>query len=1401
MKETFIGLSVAAIAFNLIPTSPIRAQVTPDKTLPVNTIVNTNGTTFTITGGTQVGGNQFHSFEQFSVPTGNTAYFNNSPETANIISRVTGSSISNVDGLIKANGQANLFLVNPNGIIFGQNARLDIGGSFTATTANSIKFADGSEFSATNPSATPLLTMSAPIGLQYGKSLTGATIANQGNLSAGQDLTLAADKLDLQGQLQAGRDLNLQAQDSVKIRDTSTNPFIAISGRDMTIQGNQNVDIFTLNHPQTLISGGRNLSLISNGDISGDAHFFSGGNLSVLTTDGNPGSLISLFDPLIFANGNVSFGNYSGIALKVEAKGSIKGGNITITGAECRTGAPGCVGGIPISDPDFAMLTGGRALILRAGLASVNTPNLPRTTGGTTFTTPPSAIPLGISVGNITTSNTGTNNGGDIILSALNGNISTGTINSRTGSAGKGGSVIVNSSGNITIGNITTSQSFVSGSGQAGSTALLANGNVALTNYTGGSLQIMAGGSVTSTGASINLISAGKPFANGNVTFNGAALNLNSSSNVTLSNGTILNLNGTTKPTIDVRSGMTLPTSLGGTLTNANITLTDIFTPGNSEGLVFLTNQYNANSLNGNIQVGNSNTATTGSVNGGKVFIDSRGNITTSGSVTATSASGNGGSVNLLAKNDITTSSIATTSNTGNGGSVNLLTSIGNITTNGNVTTTSTSGNGGAVTFNSNGSITSNGNVITSSTSGNGGSVNLLAKGNIGFGNNASILSNGSLGGAIDINSKGIVSGNGLFIRSLALNPNNLGKSGDINITANSLNLANSIGSSASGAFINTSTSGNADAGNITLNIAGDVMLTGEAGGIKTQLVSQVQQGAKGNGGNITVNAKTGVINISNGAQIFTSTDGLGKGGDIGIYANAVNLANKGAINSQVLSNANAKGGNLTVQANTLTATNEAQLTTTNSGLGTAGNLNILVNGNVVFDRAIASASIEPSGNGIAGNLSLNARSLQLLNGSQILAAVFGKGTGGNISIQADAIALDGFGVVAGRNVPTTISTSIELPTSSGISGNIDVNANTISLTNGAIITAYSNGKGNSGGIKITANSLNISSGAQIQTNTLSSGNAGNVSLFLSSLLQLDGSDSAIRAGTGPNSTGLSGSIFIDPSLVNITNGARISVSSLGTGNGGNIQLLAGSLFLDNNGIIRAESANGEGGNIFLKIQDLLFLRHGSQISATAGNNGNGGNITIDTGFLIALPFENSDISANADRGRGGNINVTAQAVYGIVFRPALTPLSDFTVSSNFNLSGTVIINTPGIDPSRGLGNLPVDVVDASKLVPQRCLADKQGSEFIITGRGGVPANPSELLSGMSLLDNLGTSHNSVTVASNPVEVKNEIPDTIVEAQGWVVGDRGQITLVAKAPAAPSSVWSSQPKCVPVAQK
>ena len=134
---------VSAAFFSwLITTSLSQAQVTSDRILSTN-VATADNLNYSIDGGARAGSNLFHSFEEFSIPTGGSAVFTNAEDIENIFSRVTGSNISSIDGRLQAQGNASLFLINPNGIIFGPEASLNIGGSFVASTANGIQFADG----------------------------------------------------------------------------------------------------------------------------------------------------------------------------------------------------------------------------------------------------------------------------------------------------------------------------------------------------------------------------------------------------------------------------------------------------------------------------------------------------------------------------------------------------------------------------------------------------------------------------------------------------------------------------------------------------------------------------------------------------------------------------------------------------------------------------------------------------------------------------------------------------------------------------------------------------------------------------------------------------------------------------------------------------------------------------------------------------------------------------------------------------------------------------------------------------------------------------------------------------------------------------------------------------------
>ena len=172
------GLTLCILGYFCANNNPVFAQVTSDGT--VNTEVNTDGNTAEITGGETRGDNLFHSFRDFSVGAGDEAFFNNANDISNIFSRVTGGNISNIDGLIRSNGSANLFLINPAGILMGENARLDLGGSFYGSTADSILFDEG-EFSATDLETPPVLTINAPIGLQFRETAGEVVVQGTGN--------------------------------------------------------------------------------------------------------------------------------------------------------------------------------------------------------------------------------------------------------------------------------------------------------------------------------------------------------------------------------------------------------------------------------------------------------------------------------------------------------------------------------------------------------------------------------------------------------------------------------------------------------------------------------------------------------------------------------------------------------------------------------------------------------------------------------------------------------------------------------------------------------------------------------------------------------------------------------------------------------------------------------------------------------------------------------------------------------------------------------------------------------------------------------------------------------------------------------------------------------------------
>lgn len=192
---------------------PSLAQVSSDGTLPNPSRVDAEGSQFEISGGTEVGENLFHSLTQLDLDAGEVAHFQNTPQVRHIITRITGGSASQIDGTLRANGVANLYLLNANGLVFGENARLDIGGSFVASTGN-LQFADGSTFTALPEPSTPLLSMSVPVGLQVPPNRGQISVSGTGhNLFFNSDFSTNRDDRPDGFAVSPGQRLDLVAGD------------------------------------------------------------------------------------------------------------------------------------------------------------------------------------------------------------------------------------------------------------------------------------------------------------------------------------------------------------------------------------------------------------------------------------------------------------------------------------------------------------------------------------------------------------------------------------------------------------------------------------------------------------------------------------------------------------------------------------------------------------------------------------------------------------------------------------------------------------------------------------------------------------------------------------------------------------------------------------------------------------------------------------------------------------------------------------------------------------------------------------------------------------------------------------------------------------------------------------
>jgi filamentous hemagglutinin family protein len=623
-------------------------------------------------------------------------------------------------------------------------------------------------------------------------------------------------------------------------------------------------------------------------------------------------------------------------------------------------------------------------------------------------------------------------------------------------------------------------------------------------------------------------------------------------------------------------------------------------------------------------------------------------------------------------------------------------------------------------------------------------------------------------GGSIDINAQLIdansittyIPNSSLVIGSFTLGS---GRGGDVRLTVGDLTMTN-------GAAIQAATAVDGAAGNITIHGTGTIRFSGANPVIPlfpSGIILPVY--GSGQGGNLTLT--TNSLIVENGANILTVV--LPRD----IIFNQIGLTNFIGLPNAGLGDA----GDIRVQAETIV------IRGVNAGLPIAptqlSSLTFMT-GNA-GDVSVVTRDLRVEGGAVLASSSVLALTFFLGLGDISVPLV--QGDGGDLTIDAESIAIDGVNQVSGFNSVLGTQTA-----GLGSAGNTQINTGTLRISNGGRLSASSNSSGNAGDLVVNARDRIevIGVNANGQPSALGTG-------------VIRASDLVREVFDLPDvPTGNSGILQITTPQLSILEGGAVGVQNLGLGNAGQMQVTADRLLLADGGRLTATTFSGRGGNIDLQIRDLILLRRNSQITTEAiGASANGGNIIIDAGFVVAPSSENSDIIANALGGQGGMVTLRAEALLGLRFRDSLTSSSDITASSKDGLNGVVQIDEQRFNPQQELLELPTNLLDESRQIVTSC--DRQStSSFVLTGRGGLPSDPRDSSSDLDILQDWRSG-----IAGDDLSRKStrsgQVPSDLVQSRRSPIEAQvvqrspGRIELIATAhpgnPIVPPTCITAQP--------
>ncbi len=962
--------ATSMVLYSLLAATTALGQVTPDNTLGNESSVVTPNVTINgaladlIEGGAIRDSNLFHSFSDFNVGEFGRVYFANPAGVANILSRVTGGNVSNILGTLGVLGNANLFVINPNGIVFGPNSRLDVGGSFFGSTADSVLFEDGTVFSTKNPNGKPLLTINIPSGLQFGSN--PGTITNQSffglQVPNGQTLGLIGGEVTIpngalfafDGRIELG---GVGSNGVVNLTPTDTSfvlDYSAVQGfQDISLSEGAVLDTSGEGGGSIQIQGA-NVSLRDRSDVFANTRGSgSGGGIVVKA------SQFSLEDGSRITTDVLGSGQGGDLTVNASESVGVIGvsanGTLSLLGARVFPGVTGNGGDVSITTGTLMVSDGARVSVNTVGEGdggdlTVNANSSVQVIG----TTADISYPSGLFARTFWTGNAG-----DLNITTGKLIVSDGaSVSASTSGEGNGGNLSVDASSTVEVIGTTADGNFPS--------ALSTQTNPRSTGNAG-NLSITTGQLIVSDGAVVSVNTFGEG--------DGGNLSVNASSTVQVI--------GTSAD--GLFSGLFARTERKGNGGDVSITTGELMV---SDGAVVSADTF-------------------GEGNGGNLSV----NASSSVQLIGTSADG-----------EFRSALSAGTEGKGNGGDVSITT--GELTVSeGAVVSVSTFGEGdsGNLSVNASSTVKLSSDLFAQAnrgSKGNAGNLSITTRQLIV--KDGAQVSTGTFGegdsGDLTVNASSTVqligtgtSADGQFASGLFTRTLGIGNAGELNITTGQLMVSE-------GAVVSASTFGEGDGGDLTVNANSTVKVIGTSadGRLVSGLSTQANSRATGNAGDLTI--ATGELIVSDGAQVSAGTSGEGDGGDLTVNASStVQLSSDLSTQTQGTGNA----GDLTIATGELIVSDGAQVSASTLGEGDGGDLTVnasesvqLIGTGTSADGEFASglfirANREATGN--AGKfLNITTDKLIISDGAEVSARSFEERTSaGEVKINANSIFLD----------------------------------------------------------------------------------------------------------------------------------------------------------------------------------------------------------------------------------------------------------------------------------------------------------------------------------------------------------------------------------------------------------